>query len=120
MRRSTFATACGAHLPPRAVPAAICRSVFAPAAWASRMAGATLSANASAPAEWFALAIVWVAAAMVKAVTRNAEPNTTHKWASVSNSAFASAISGNSGVGAKPSSAGPSTACPSASRPVAR
>jgi hypothetical protein len=37
--------------------AAICRSVFAPAAWASRMAGATLSANASAPAVWFALAI---------------------------------------------------------------
>ena len=27
-------------------PAAICRSVFAPAAWASRMAGATPSANA--------------------------------------------------------------------------
>src|SRR3984885_10325647 len=41
--------------------AAICRSVFAPAAWASRMAGATLSAKASAPAEWVALAIVWVA-----------------------------------------------------------
>ena len=32
----------------------------------------------------------------------------------------ASAISVNSGVGAKPSSAGPSTACASASRPVAR
>jgi hypothetical protein len=67
-RRSTFATACGAHFPPRAVPmprplsaAAICRSVFAPAAFASRMAGATLSAKASAPAEWFASAIVWVA-----------------------------------------------------------
>jgi hypothetical protein len=67
-RRSTFATACGAHFPPRVVPmprplsaAAICRSVFGPAAWASRMAGATLSAKASAPAEWFALAIVWVA-----------------------------------------------------------
>ena len=61
---STFATVCGTHFPPRAVPmprpfsaAAICRSVFAPAAWASRMAGATLSAKASAPAEWFALAI---------------------------------------------------------------
>jgi hypothetical protein len=37
--------------------AAICRSVFAPTAWASLTAGATLSANVLAPAEWFALAI---------------------------------------------------------------
>src|SRR5271167_1706835 len=40
-----------------------------------------------------------------KAVTRNAEPNTTHKWARVSNNPIASAICGNSGVGEKPSSA---------------
>ena len=43
--------------------AAICRSAIAPAAWASRMAGATL-ANASAPAEWFALAIARASASL--------------------------------------------------------
>jgi hypothetical protein len=47
IRRSTFATVVASHFPPLAVPmprpfsaAAICRSVFAPAACASRMAGA--------------------------------------------------------------------------------
>src|SRR5271170_4535424 len=52
------------------------------------------------------------------AVTRNAEANTTHKWVSDSNSAFASAICGNSGVGEKPSSAGPRTSWASTGRPV--
>jgi hypothetical protein len=57
-------------------------------------------------------------AAMGVAVTRNAEPNTSHKWASVSNRAFASAICGNSGVGENPASAGPRTSWASVGRPV--
>jgi len=50
IRRSTFATVVASHFPPRAVAiprpsraAAISRSVLAPAPWASRIAGATLS-----------------------------------------------------------------------------
>jgi hypothetical protein len=90
IRRSTFATACGAHLPPRAVPmprpfsaAAICRSVFAPAAWASRMAGATLPAKASAPAVWFALAIARASASLGLARRRRTGPDgpsRTGRW----------------------------------------
>ena len=54
-RTRMFATVVAPHFPPRAVlmprpssAAAICRSDFAPAAWASRMAGATFAANAYA------------------------------------------------------------------------
>jgi hypothetical protein len=54
-RRSTFATVCASHRPPRAVgippafkAAAISRNDFAPAACASRMAGVTVVANVSA------------------------------------------------------------------------
>ncbi len=50
-RLSTFATVSASHLPPRAVAmprplraAATCLSDFAPTAWASRMAGMTMSA----------------------------------------------------------------------------
>jgi hypothetical protein len=53
-----------------------------------------------------------------KAVTRKAEPDTTHKWASASSSACASAIRENSGVGEKPASAGPRTSWASIGRPV--
>ena len=52
------------------------------------------------------------------AVTSKRRTYTTHYWASDSNSAFASAICGNSGVGEKPSSAGLRTSQASAGRPV--
>jgi len=62
MRRRTFET-CFASQRPRGVvtprpfrAAAIARSVFAPAAWASRTKGATVSAKVSAPALWLAFA----------------------------------------------------------------
>jgi hypothetical protein len=49
--------------------AAICRSVFAPTAWDSLMAGATLSANALAPGEWFALAIARASAGIAEGLS---------------------------------------------------
>jgi hypothetical protein len=52
------------------------------------------------------------------AVTSKRRTYTTHYWASDSNSAFASAICRNSGVGEKPSSAGLRTSQASAGRPV--